>query len=104
MTSIKNTLCLFHGLTLFVLLTGCVSKDKPCEEILEVKRQVQQCEQWRQVMNNNNYPQQAITAKKRYDNECLALRFYRDEFDTICKGNQRPIGDRQSNDEHDNAL
>lgn len=77
---------------LIIGLTACASKDKPCEEILEVKRQALQCEQWRKVMNNNNYPQQAITAKKRYEQECQELRYYHDEFDTICKGNETPIG------------
>ena len=73
-------------------LSGCASKDRPCEEILEVKRQEQQCEELRKVMDNNQYPQQALTAKIRYQEACVDLRYYRDDFDTICKGDQKPIG------------
>jgi hypothetical protein len=73
-------------------LSACANKSKPCEEILEVKRQEQQCEELRKVMNNNQYPQQALTAKIRYQEACLELRYYRDDYDTICKGNQKPIG------------
>lgn len=77
---------------LTLTLSACASKNKPCEEILEVKRQEQQCEELRKVMNNNQYPQQALTAKIRYQEACLDLRYYRDDYDTICKGNQKPIG------------
>lgn len=75
-----------------ILLLSCVSNNPPCEDILEVKRQTQQCERWRNVMNNNQYPQQASTARARYENECQNLRFYRDDYDTICKGNETVIG------------
>jgi type IV pilus biogenesis protein CpaD/CtpE len=77
-------------------LSACASKDKPCEEILEVKHQIQQCEQWRKIMINNNYPQQAMTAKKRYEQECQDLRYYRDDYDTICKGNETAIGENKA--------
>ncbi|MFT5676654.1 MAG: hypothetical protein ACI808_002600 [Paraglaciecola sp.] len=85
---------------LIICVTSCTSINKPCEEILEVKRQEQQCAQWRKVMNNNLYPQQAITARKNYQQLCLDLRYYRDNYDTICKGNERGIGEK----ENDNAL
>lgn len=82
----------FSVLSVLITLSGCSSIDKPCEEILEVKRQEHQCEELRKVMNNNRYPQQALTAKIRYEEACLNLRYYRDNYDTICKGNQKPIG------------
>ncbi|GAC22333.1 hypothetical protein GMES_0018 [Paraglaciecola mesophila KMM 241] len=46
-------------------------------------------------MNNKQYPQQAITAKKRYEEACVDLRYYRDGYDTICKGNDKAIGERK---------
>lgn len=77
---------------LSTILAGCVSQNPPCEDILEVKNQTLQCERWRKIMTNNNYPQQASTAKNRYEQECQNLRFYRDDYDTICKGNETVIG------------
>jgi hypothetical protein len=80
---------------LFLGLFGCANKQKPCEDILEVKRQDRQCADWRKVMENKQYPQQALTAKKNYEEACVNLRYYRDEYDTICKGNDKPIGERK---------
>jgi hypothetical protein len=80
-----------------VLMSSCASINKPCEEILEVKRQEQQCQKWRKIMDNNQYPQQAITARKRYQEACLDLRYYRDDYDTICKGNETAIGQKNEN-------
>lgn len=86
---------LLASTTLVFCLSGCANKQKPCEDILEVKRQEQQCNDWRKTMNNKQYPQQAITAKKRYEEACVDLRYYRDSYDTICKGNDKAIGERK---------
>ena len=79
------------------LLGACASQSNPCEEILEVKRQQQECERLRKIMNREEYPQQALTAKKRFEQACLNLRYYRDDYDTICKGKEKPIGARNDN-------
>lgn len=88
---------LFKLLLIPLISSACASRDKPCEEILEVKKQEQMCEQLRKTMSNSNYPQQALTARKRYEEACLALRYYRDDYDTICKAGQRAIGERKEN-------
>lgn len=75
-------------------LNGCSSTDI-CEDILEVQRQEKVCQELSQIMRNNRYPQQALTARKRYETECTDLRYYRDDYDTICKGKQTPIGQRK---------
>lgn len=74
------------------VLSGCASNEKPCEEVLEVKQQHQECERLRKTMGKTNYPQQALTAKLQYEEVCLNLRYYRDEYDTICKKDGIPIG------------
>ncbi len=87
-----KTIKLVGVLALGIALVSCAGGQKPCEEILEVKRQHQECEQLRKIMSKTGYPQQALTAKKRYEESCTNLRYYRDDFDTICKGNNKPIG------------
>ncbi|MBT0587186.1 hypothetical protein KIU71_12235 [Alteromonas sp. SM 2104] len=72
-------------------LVGCSSTDI-CEDILEVQRQDQQCRQLNRIMSDSKNPQQALTARKRFEAECEELRYYRDDYDTICKGQQTPIG------------
>jgi hypothetical protein len=91
-----NLSCVLKISFLIILLASCAN-NKPCEEILEVKRQEQQCVQWRKVMDNNLYPQQAITARKNYQEFCLDMRYYRDNYDTICKGSEQGIGEKGNN-------
>lgn len=67
-------------------LTGCiVLEGQPCEDIVEVQRQEKMCQTLRKQMNDKTHPQLALTAKKRYEEACVNLRYYRDDYDTICK-------------------
>lgn len=84
------------GICMFVpLLSNCAHKQPPCEEILEVKRQERECAELKKIMNDKEHPQQALTARQRFDEECVNLRYYRDEYDTICKKGEKPIGKRE---------
>lgn len=79
--------------SMILLLSGCANQENPCEEILEVKQQHQECERLRKTMGKSGYPQQALTAKLRYEEACTNLRYYRDDYDTICKRDGTPIGE-----------
>ncbi|RDV26013.1 hypothetical protein DXV75_07965 [Alteromonas aestuariivivens] len=81
-----------------ISLSACSTNDKACEDILEVRHQQQVCSELSRVMNDSSHPQQALTARKRFEVECEQLRYYRDDFDTICKGNQKPIGEKKSDE------
>lgn len=83
---------LILGLSLPLFIASCSSNNKPCEEILEVKQQNKLCQDLKKTMQNKEYPQIALTARKRFEEACVDLRYYRDDFDTICRGDQRPIG------------
>ncbi len=74
-----------------MLLAGCANDALLCEDILEVKQQHQRCEQLTRVMKNDRNPQQALTARKQFETECEDLRYYRDDYDTICKNGETPI-------------
>lgn len=84
-----------------VLISGCANKPL-CEDILEVKRQNQVCNELSKVMQDSNHPQQALTARKRFEEECENLRYYRDDYDTICKGHDQPIGTPAIKEEKEN--
>ncbi|MBO1255726.1 hypothetical protein J3L16_08520 [Alteromonas sp. 5E99-2] len=79
---------------LLALIVGCSSKS-PCEDVLEVKRQELECKRLQAASNSKNL-QQAGVAKSRFKAECENLRYYRDDYDTICKGEQKPIGEPQT--------
>lgn len=76
---------------LLLSLQGCASQSNLCEDILEVKAQNQQCEVLQKAMRNPKNPQMALTARQRFENECENFRYYRNEYDTICKNGQQPI-------------
>ncbi len=92
MSTLHTTCKLSISAVTVVLLTSGCSSNNLCEDILEVQRQEQGCLELAETMRNNRYPQQALTARKRYETECTELRYYRDDYDTICKGDQQPIG------------
>lgn len=73
-------------------MSGCAFTSTPCEEILEVQRQERMCADLKKQMNNKSHPQIALTARERYQEACVDLRYYRDDYDTICKGDEKPIG------------
>ena len=77
-------------------LQGCiVMEGKPCEDIVEVKRQEKMCQTLRKQMNDKSRPQAALTAKQRYEEACVDLRYYRDDFDTICHSDESPVGKKK---------
>jgi hypothetical protein len=73
-----------------IALSGCTS-DNLCEDILEVKKQNHQCEVLAKAMREPKNPQAALTARTRYENECINMRYYRNGYDTICKKGETPI-------------
>lgn len=96
---------LAHGcaaITITLFLHGCAKGPLPCESIVEVNRQHQECAQLRKIMSKTGYPQQALTAKKQYEANCVNLRYYRDEYDTICKGDRKPIGEENKENDRRN--
>ena len=72
-------------------LQGCATKSNLCEDILEVKAQNQQCHVLQKAMRNPKNPQMALTARQRFENECENFRYYRNDYDTICKNGEQPI-------------
>lgn len=75
------------------VLSACASQSNLCENIMEVKAQEQQCLVLEKAMRNPKNPQMALTARQRFENECENFRYYRDEYDTICKKGEQPIGE-----------
>lgn len=77
------------------LTQGCiVLEGQPCEDLLEVKKQEKMCAKLRKQMNDKNRPQLALTARQRFEEACVNLRYYRDEYDTICHSDEKPVGQK----------
>jgi hypothetical protein len=91
----QRTLLIACAICLPALVTSCASNNPPCDEINEVNRQLRECADLKKVIYDNKHPQRALTARQRYEQECVNLRYYRDEFDTVCKKDEHPIGERR---------
>ncbi|MDN4503377.1 hypothetical protein QX776_13275 [Alteromonadaceae bacterium BrNp21-10] len=74
-----------------VALVGCANKPLKCEQILEVKKQEQTCTKLKFQIANNTNPQQVTEARRRFEELCTDIRYYRNQYDTICKGDEQPI-------------
>lgn len=81
----------FTPFVLALLIIGCSSNQEPaCEDIVEVNRQQQECQRLKDIMNSKGYPQRSSEARKRFEEECINFRFYRDTFeDTICTAHEK---------------
>lgn len=58
----QSKICALASLLSVLALNGC-SQTPPCEDIVEVNRQLHVCKSLSKVMNDNRYPQQAMSAK-----------------------------------------
>ena len=67
----KHFKCIASAAAIVVASTtsGC-SSSGICEDIVEVNRQEQVCQQLAKTMNDSRHPQQALTARKRHESEC----------------------------------
>ncbi|MBC3764267.1 hypothetical protein [Neptunicella marina] len=82
-----------------IALVSCAQQPQRCEDILVIKEQQLECKKLQFQIKNNTNPQQVLEAQRRFDENCADLRYYRDQFDTVCKGEQTPIGETKKQDE-----
>lgn len=86
-------------LTACCVLASCAQQPQRCEDILVIKEQQLECKKLQFQIKNNTNPQQVLEAQRRFDESCADLRYYRDQFDTVCKGEQTPIGETKKHEE-----
>lgn len=80
---------LFIAISFPIVLQGCALNAPTCEEIIEVKRQEKLCQTLKKQMNDKQHPQLALTARQRFQQACVDLRYYRNDYDTICKDEKK---------------
>ena len=66
--------------TSFMLLSGCSSHEKVCEDITIAAEQMKQCQVLqRQIANSKDSPLLRSELERRYEQDCINLRYYRDD-------------------------
>jgi len=84
---------LFSSLTALIL-SGCSSIDNACENITVASEQVQECQLLqRQITNSKDQPLIHTELERRYQVDCIDIRYYRDDKQVAFCGNESQITD-----------
>jgi len=80
---------LFSAIGLTLVLAGCSSNDNACEDITLASEQIQQCQiLHRQIINSKGQPLVRTELERRYQQDCIDVRYYRDEKQIAICGNK----------------
>ena len=82
---------LFSALTAFTL-AGCSTTKNTCENITVASEQIQECQSLqRQIANSKDQPLIRTELERRYQVDCIDIRFYRDDRQAAICGNKHKI-------------
>ncbi len=71
------------------MLVGCSSSNDACEDITLASEQIQQCQALhRQIINTKGKPLIRTELERRYQQDCIDIRYYRDEKQLAICGNK----------------
>lgn len=63
-----------------LLFSGCSLYENPCEDVTLASEQAQQCQSLhKQIINAKNKPLIRTELERRYQQDCIDVRFYRDD-------------------------
>ena len=75
-----------------IVLTGCSSNEDACENITLASEQIQQCQALhRQIINAKGKPLIRTELERRYQQDCIDIRYYRDEKQLAICGNKQRV-------------
>jgi uncharacterized protein YcfL len=89
----KQLVLIVSGVLFF---SGCSSHDSICEDVTLASEQVQQCQSLhKQIINAKNKPLIRTELERRYQQDCIDIRFYRDDKQAGVCGNKAQVADAQ---------
>jgi len=75
-----------------ILLLGCATQENACEDVTLASEQVQECHSLqKQITNAKDRPIIRTELERRYQQDCVDVRFYRDEQQVAICGNKKEI-------------
>jgi hypothetical protein len=81
-----------------VFLFGCSSNDQVCEDITLASEQIKQCQiLHRQITNTKGKPIIRTELERRYQQDCIDIRYYRDEKQSAICGNKHRVDEIRKN-------
>ena len=79
----------FSVISMAFFLTACASNNDACEDITLASEQIQQCQALhRQIVNSKDQPLIRTELERRYQQDCIDIRYYRDEKQLAICGNK----------------
>jgi hypothetical protein len=86
----KTLLCIIF--LSVIAVTGCATQENACEDITLASEQIQQCQSLqRKITNAKDRPIIRTELERQYQNNCIDIRFYRDDKQPAICGNKRKI-------------
>tara|TARA_B110000467_G_C18247319_1_gene438200 strand:+ start:345 stop:647 length:303 start_codon:yes stop_codon:yes gene_type:complete len=90
---IKNT---FFALSASVLLASCSSSDVTCEDITLASEQIRECQTLhKQIINAKGDILIRTELERRYQHDCIDIRYYRNDRQIAKCGNKHKIKEFQ---------
>ena len=73
-------------------LVGCALNENPCEDVTLAAEQIQQCQVLqRQIVQAKDKPIIRTELERRYEADCVNIRYYRDDKQFAVCGNKEQI-------------
>ena len=83
---------LFLSIPLVMAVVGCATQENACEDITLATEQIQECQSLqRQIANAKGKPIIRTELERRYQQDCIDVRFYRDAQQVAICGNKEQI-------------
>ena len=81
----------YFSVVAVLFLSACSSSQDPCDNVADIAEQVKQCQALqRQIAQTKNQPVILGELERRYQTDCVEVRYYRDEHQTdYCKGSSK---------------
>ncbi|WP_284245042.1 hypothetical protein [Thalassotalea insulae] len=74
------------------LFASCATRGNICEDITEAKEQMQACQLLKkQIANAKERPLIRTELERRYENDCIEIRYYRDDIQEAKCGNKENL-------------
>jgi hypothetical protein len=84
---------IFSALTVLTL-NGCSSMENSCEDITVASEQIHECQTLqRQIAYSKNKPLVRTELERRYQADCIDIRYYRDDKQAAICGNKHEMDD-----------
>ncbi len=88
---IKNLLMIVFSV---VFISACGSNNNACEDVTLASEQVQQCQSLhKQIINAKNKPLLRTELERRYQQDCIDIRYYRDDKQSAICGNKAEVAE-----------